>query len=309
MAKRLGHDMDQELDIGGGVLTAQGITGINQGIQLWRDAQAHAMQLHQKPIREFAEMSVDDQRQALIEWKLKYTPTSIIWPEQGHPELQWQFPVGQSTEERAQKVRQYEDYIDSLRGHSGFEMPEVQQLVRERRKALIEAVHRASERTLDEILSVPGFERYTRSKEHSSSLEKNLRTFILLGATRCYPAALLYDLFNDPPAFLQRTVPDSVQAPRTSQYEPLLSEREKIFIAWLEDAAKHARSGWLTLAMINHRNAQLSPALKVFKPRRYKAVDASNIRALLSGLRKYSGLDTAIESGGKMWRFKDWKNQ
>lgn len=292
----MGNNMGKELDICGGV-------------QLWRDAQADAMQLHRKPVRELTGMSVDEQRQALIEWHLQYAPISILSNEQGDPRLQWHFSIEEDVESRAQKVRRYEDFIDSLKGHPGFEMKEVKELVRERRNALTEAVYRASECTLDRILSAPGFERYERSKENALVLERNTYTFELLGAVRCYPVVLLYDLFNDPPTFLQRVLPDRIQKTQTSQFEPLLSERERTFIAWLEDAVKYAPDGWLTLAEINHRNALLAPAAKVFKLRQYKQVDSGNVRGLLGALRKHALWSHAIESGGKMWRLRDWENR
>jgi hypothetical protein len=205
-------------------------------------------------------------------------------------------------------VRHYEDFIDSLRGHPGLASEEVQKLVQERRRALQEAISSGSNRTLTDILGPAGFERFTSSPANESSAEVNQRTFQRLKASSSFPVALLYHLFNDPPDFLKRSLP-LLQENLPPLPDSTLNAREQTFIHWLEDSARNAPEGWLTLETINRLNNVMSQSNKLFHPGKGQSVSPESIRYLLSKIRKHTKYATAIETRpriGKAWRLNRW---
>lgn len=274
----------------------------------------NSMALHRQPLTEYVQLSVDDKRQALIEWKLQYEGVELELPSEGEPRLKWLFDQAESSTERALRVKAFETYLDSLRTHSGFELPEVKTLVQERRRVLIDAVNSPTEQSLHDLLDKPGFERFKLQGQHDTQII-NRQNLALYGAEQCYPSALLYNLFNDPPEFLQRIeasvlMPSAITNTSITGSKP--KAREQLFINWLIECARCEPEGWLTMERVNERNNLLSKKAKVFQPKKKTQADSENVRALLTDLRRYPEYTEAIQTRprrGNAWRLKNWKDQ
>lgn len=287
------------------VPTDEDIKQLRHWSQYRQDSQDQLMALHHRPLTEFSQMSVDDKRQALIEWKLQYYGLDLELNHDNKLVPKWWFYKTDKPEHRAQKVRDYEVYMDSLRGAAGFERPEVKTLVQERRRALIEAVTYPTQQSLQDLLHNPGVERF-KPTTTTDPVANNTRTLELFGAAQYYPGALLYNLLNDPPDFLKRDKSSTEQTVKGNTALSKLTPREQIFIHWLKDAAETTPDGWLTLEAINERNNLLSAQKKVFKPRINSQVTSNPVRQLVAQLRKRPEYTKAIEPRlkiGNAWRF------
>lgn len=290
--------------------TSEFIELANQNLRRWQETKQLGMRLHQKPLTDFMVRTVEEKRQALIEWWLDFCPFSPIFIE--GDQYTWPFSPKTSVEKRAKIVLQYEAYLDSLRGDFGLGQKDMQELVQERRNALQEAIACSSCRSLADILGPPGFERYKSSALNEPTLERNRKNYEQLEKERSFPVILLYSLFNNPPAVLQRSATHSRQDDfLTDKATSSLSPREQTFLHWLEDSARNADEGWLTIDRINHLNKAMSSQRRVFQPRNYQRVESESVRALLAKVRKHPDYAEAIETAsgrGKAWRLKSWQD-
>lgn len=262
------------------------------------------MNLHWRPLAEFVQWSVAEKRQALIEWQLQFEPVCLDEQQL----LLWSFTAEQSASVRASAVQRYEAHIDQWRDRPALEWPEMKTLVSERKQALQEALLRLSPLSLHELLSQPGCERFTLLSTQVSTAQHNAQTFKIQQLQAWYPKALLYHLFNQPPAYLQRTetLISLDKIPETL----IPAERERLFATWLTDSAQSQPDGWLTLERVNDLNNFLKPATKVFRPKNRLPVTAGTVKPLVKLLQQYPQYRNRIEARprqGKAWRWTDWE--
>lgn len=277
--------------------------------------------LYEKSISELLQMSVNERWQAVIEWAFEpelrhgYIRIDSVYDEATRSFYYqwWKYPFtkGQSSEAQEKALQKYKSQaigyssplLSEQDGPSRNRLKKHNDWIDKTRKKLEAAVKHTSQNRLFEILNEPG-NRY-------DSL--SVRILLLQNFLLDEPAFFSdFSDINNLPDPLQPTALPEERDSATILSRSTLTDREQLFICWLEESAKYAEDGWLTLESINQRNNVLSPKKKVFKPRKYKRVDSGNIRQILNQMRKYPAYHDAIETmpqDGKAWRLKDWQQK
>lgn len=288
------------------ILTPEDIQKFMANHQWEQTLRNQQMNLHLRPISEFIHFSIEEKRQAFIEWKLSQS----LFPDldTNQEALLWDFNPEHTPQDRMAVVKRYEAVIDRWRDWPSLEQREMKALIAERIHALQEAMLAKSTLSLNDILNKPGFERFKLTDPQAKTLERNKQTFQLYGLEVTYPNALLYELFNHPPAFLQRK--EKVEMSEALNTDLQLKPREQAFVNWLKDSAKSHPKGWLTIERVNELNKSPIAREKVFKPKKNSHVVANTVKPLIKNLRQSSEFKDRIESRprqGNAWRLTDWE--
>lgn len=240
--------------------------------------------LYQLSVQELLQLPVSTRKQALIEWR------SACYPVGQEP---YQFTKQQSEEEKRSVIERYEIYLDGLKDHPGFEVPEIKVLITERRQRLADAVSALSPQTLGNILTEPDFKRFSPASNASVS-ELNAFEGKRVGMQRTYPAAVLYSLFHEPHPFL--TTPSAIEEVKSKSIS--LTKQQQRFVAWLEDCVGQ----WLTFEQICVRNSTPQKIQdRVFMT---DYLTANTVKQLILKLRRHPDYHRRIETrpGGLAWR-------